>query len=141
MTVDWGEFLHHVILNPVDNIGELVSSWKHSLVRSRGHITSDDATLQRSRGVHLGMSDDTIVRLQVFDVGESRAMPIEFPEEASGFGEWKTFVLAAGLADAVSRSVTAPIDRLKTQLQVSSAIRCYSWIYLISHDLNTFMNV
>uniref|UniRef100_A0A8C3B1X4 Solute carrier family 25 member 24, like n=1 Tax=Cyclopterus lumpus TaxID=8103 RepID=A0A8C3B1X4_CYCLU len=85
MTVDWGEFLHYVILNPVDNIGELVSSWKHSLV---------------------------------FDVGESRAMPIEFPEEASGFGAWRTFVLAAGLADAVSRTVTAPIDRLKTQLQV-----------------------
>ncbi|XP_049888859.1 solute carrier family 25 member 24, like isoform X2 [Epinephelus moara] len=85
MTVDWGEFLHHVILNPVDNIGELVSSWKHNLV---------------------------------FDVGESRAMPIEFPEEASGFGAWRTFVLAAGLADAVSRTVTAPIDRLKTQLQV-----------------------
>uniref|UniRef100_A0A3Q3F9P9 Solute carrier family 25 member 24, like n=1 Tax=Labrus bergylta TaxID=56723 RepID=A0A3Q3F9P9_9LABR len=85
MTVDWGEFLHHVILNPVDNIRELVSSWKHGLV---------------------------------FDVGESRAMPIEFSEEASGFGAWRTFVLAAGLADAVSRSVTAPIDRLKTQLQV-----------------------
>ncbi len=34
MTVDWREFLHHVILNPVENIGELVSSWKHSLVRS-----------------------------------------------------------------------------------------------------------
>uniref|UniRef100_A0A3Q3XHF6 EF-hand domain-containing protein n=1 Tax=Mola mola TaxID=94237 RepID=A0A3Q3XHF6_MOLML len=85
MTVDWGEFLHHVILNPVENIGELVSSWKHSLV---------------------------------FDVGESRAMPIEFPEVASGFGAWRRFVLAAGLADAVSRSVTAPIDRLKTQLQV-----------------------
>ncbi|XP_062285791.1 solute carrier family 25 member 24, like [Scomber scombrus] len=85
MTVDWDEFLHHVILNPADNIGELVSSWKHSLV---------------------------------FDVGESRAMPIEFPEETSGFGAWKTFVLAAGLADAVSRTVTAPIDRLKTQLQV-----------------------
>ncbi|KAL6104109.1 uncharacterized protein ACO6RY_13908 [Pungitius sinensis] len=85
MTVDWAEFLHYVILNPVDSIGELVSSWKHSLV---------------------------------FDVGESRAMPIEFPEEASGFGAWRTFVLAAGLADAVSRTVTAPIDRLKTQLQV-----------------------
>ncbi|KAF7662588.1 hypothetical protein LDENG_00231830 [Lucifuga dentata] len=85
MTVDWAEFLHHVILNPVDNIGELVSSWKHSLV---------------------------------FDVGESRTMPIEFPEEASGFGAWRTFVLAAGLADAVSRTATAPIDRLKTQLQV-----------------------
>lgn len=85
MTVDWDEFLHHVILNPVDDIGELVSSWKHSLV---------------------------------FDVGESRAMPIEFPEGASGLGAWRTFVLAAGLADVVSRTVTAPIDRLKTQLQV-----------------------
>ncbi|KAK2895946.1 solute carrier family 25 member 24, like [Channa argus] len=85
MTVDWDEFLHYIILNPVDNIGELVSSWKHSLV---------------------------------FDVGESRAMPIEFPEEASSFGACRAFVLAAGLADAVSRTVTAPIDRLKTQLQV-----------------------
>lgn len=47
-------------------------------------------------------------------------MPIEFPEEASGYGAWRTFVLSAGLADAVSRSVTAPIDRLKTQFQVRS---------------------
>ncbi|XP_071780475.2 solute carrier family 25 member 24, like [Centroberyx gerrardi] len=85
MTVDWGEFLQHVILHPADNIGELVSSWKHSLV---------------------------------FDVGESRTMPIEFPEDTSGSGMWRRFVLAAGLADAVSRTVTAPIDRLKTQLQV-----------------------
>uniref|UniRef100_A0A668AQ12 Solute carrier family 25 member 24, like n=1 Tax=Myripristis murdjan TaxID=586833 RepID=A0A668AQ12_9TELE len=84
MTVDWGEFLQHVILNPADNIGELVSSWKHSLV---------------------------------FDVGESRTMPIEFPEDESGSG-MSRFVAAAGLADAVSRTVTAPIDRLKTQLQV-----------------------
>ncbi|KAF6736171.1 Calcium-binding mitochondrial carrier protein SCaMC-1-B [Oryzias melastigma] len=85
MTVDWDEFLQHIILNPVDNIGELVSSWKHSLV---------------------------------FDVGESRGIPMEFPEEVSGFGAWRTFVMAAGMADAVSRTVTAPIDRLKTQLQV-----------------------
>uniref|UniRef100_A0A3Q3BL10 Solute carrier family 25 member 24, like n=1 Tax=Kryptolebias marmoratus TaxID=37003 RepID=A0A3Q3BL10_KRYMA len=88
MTVDWDEFLHHIVLNPVDNIGELVSSWKHSLV---------------------------------FDVGESRAMPMEFPDDVSGFGAWKTFVLAAGLADAMSRTATAPIDRLKTQLQVQGS--------------------
>ncbi len=74
-------------------------------------------------------------------MGESRAMPIEFPEEASGFGMWRSFVLAAGLSDAVSRSVTAPIDRLKTQLQVGSAVRCYfisemhEEICLILYDL------
>ncbi|XP_072296764.1 solute carrier family 25 member 24, like [Eucyclogobius newberryi] len=82
LTVDWSEFLHHVIVNPVENIGELVSSWKHNVV---------------------------------FDVGESRAMSIEFSEEP---GLWSRFVLSAGLSDAVSRTVTAPIDRLKTQLQV-----------------------
>ncbi|CAL8366135.1 unnamed protein product [Boreogadus saida] len=84
MTVDWGEFLHHIILNPADNVGELASSWKHSLV---------------------------------FDVGESRALSLEFPEGTSGSGAWRRFVLAAGLADAISRTLTAPIDRLKTQLQ------------------------
>lgn len=35
MTVDWAEFFHHVIVNPVDTIGELVSSWKHNLVSAR----------------------------------------------------------------------------------------------------------
>jgi len=33
MTVDWDEFLQHVIINPAENIGELVSSWKHNLVK------------------------------------------------------------------------------------------------------------
>ncbi|KAK7944872.1 hypothetical protein WMY93_000600 [Mugilogobius chulae] len=74
--------LTSVIINPVENIGELVSSWKHNVV---------------------------------FDVGESRAMPMEFSEDP---GVWGRFVLSAGLADAVSRTMTAPIDRLKTQLQV-----------------------
>ncbi|ROK87086.1 Calcium-binding mitochondrial carrier protein SCaMC-3 [Anabarilius grahami] len=32
MTVDWEEFLQHVIINPAENIGELVSSWKHNLI-------------------------------------------------------------------------------------------------------------
>ncbi|KAL6489844.1 hypothetical protein MHYP_G00001890 [Metynnis hypsauchen] len=85
MTVDWGEFLHHVIINPVENIAELVSSWKHTLV---------------------------------FDVGESRSMPIELTQEETDLSVWRNFILAAGAADAVSRTVTAPIDRLKTQLQV-----------------------
>ncbi|NP_001003884.1 solute carrier family 25 member 24, like [Danio rerio] len=85
MTVDWEEFLHHVIVNPAENIGELVSSWKHNLV---------------------------------FDVGESRSIPIELTQEESDLSVWGNFVLAAGLADAVSRTVTAPIDLLKTRLQV-----------------------
>ncbi|XP_052404036.1 solute carrier family 25 member 24, like isoform X1 [Carassius gibelio] len=85
MTVNWEEFLKHVIINPAENIGELVSSWKHNLV---------------------------------FDVGESRSMPVELTQQETDLSIWGNFILAAGLADAVSRTVTAPIDLLKTRLQV-----------------------
>lgn len=52
MTVDWDEFLQHVILKPVDDIGELVSSWKHSLVRLQTslHPFSIGLVLIRVRG-------------------------------------------------------------------------------------------
>ncbi|KAJ8418510.1 hypothetical protein AAFF_G00000090 [Aldrovandia affinis] len=85
MTVEWGEFLEHIILNPVEDMEGLASSWKRSMV---------------------------------FDVGESRMMPVEFTQEEKDSGSWRKCSLAAALADAVSRTVTAPIDRLKTQLQV-----------------------
>ncbi|XP_026854118.2 solute carrier family 25 member 24, like isoform X1 [Electrophorus electricus] len=85
MTVDWEEFLHHVVINPVESIGELVCSWKHNLV---------------------------------FDVGESRCVPIVMAHDETDVSACRNFFLAAGMADAISRTVTAPIDRLKTQLQV-----------------------
>ncbi|RXM35024.1 Far upstream element-binding protein 1 [Acipenser ruthenus] len=85
MTVDWDEFLRHIILNPVDNIEELVSSWKRSMV---------------------------------FDVGESLTMPMQFTEEEIHSGAWKKMIFAGGVADSVSRTITAPIDRLKIQLQI-----------------------
>ncbi|MGH0152983.1 UNVERIFIED_CONTAM: hypothetical protein FKN15_059546 [Acipenser sinensis] len=84
-TVDWDEFLHHIILNPVDNMEELVSSWKRSMV---------------------------------FDVGESLTMPMQFTEEEIHSGAWRKMIFAGGVADSVSRTITAPIDRLKTQLQI-----------------------
>ncbi|XP_015210627.2 solute carrier family 25 member 24, like isoform X2 [Lepisosteus oculatus] len=85
MTVDWNEFLQHIILNPAEDIAELVSSWKRSMV---------------------------------FDVGESRPLPMDFTREETDSGAWKKYILAGGIADAVSRTVTAPIDRIKIQLQV-----------------------
>uniref|UniRef100_A0A8C1NR01 Solute carrier family 25 member 24, like n=2 Tax=Cyprinus carpio TaxID=7962 RepID=A0A8C1NR01_CYPCA len=54
----------------------------------------------------------------VFDVGESRSMPLELTQQETDLSIWGNFILAAGLADAVSITVTATIDLLKTQLQV-----------------------
>ncbi|XP_048845236.1 solute carrier family 25 member 24, like [Brienomyrus brachyistius] len=85
MTVDWGEFLQHVVLNPVEDIRDLVLSWQRSTV---------------------------------FDVGEGVTLPMEFSQQDAGSGAIWKYIFAAGLADAMSRTLTAPIDRLKTQLQV-----------------------
>lgn len=71
MTVDWGEFLHHVILNPVDNIGELVSSWKHSLVRAYGHVALTTQHFSEAEvcinyeawTVHFSVSNDTVINV------------------------------------------------------------------------------
>lgn len=67
--------------------------------------------------------------MQVFDVGEGVTLPMEFSQQdVSSTAIWK-YIFAAGLADAMSRTLTAPIDRLKTQLQVSSQ----------HHDSNTYL--
>lgn len=141
MTVDWGEFLQHIILNPVDNIGELVSSWKHSLVRSVLWWCNTLVKLMCIKTVRHCLPEvlcnntainviTHFVHSEVFDVGESRAMPIEFPDEATGLREWRGFVFAAGLSDAISRTVTAPMDRLKTQFQVSFIVNAAKSIAL-----------
>ncbi|XP_039591992.1 solute carrier family 25 member 24, like [Polypterus senegalus] len=85
MTVDWDEFLHHVVLSTSNNIEELVSFWRQTMV---------------------------------FDVGESLSMPMQFSQKEIDSGVATQLIIIGGIADVVSRTVTAPIDRLKTQLQV-----------------------
>lgn len=45
-------------------------------------------------------------------------MHVELTQQETDLSIWGNFIVAAGLADAVSRTVTAPIDLLKTRLQV-----------------------
>uniref|UniRef100_A0A6I8NUT2 Solute carrier family 25 member 24 n=1 Tax=Ornithorhynchus anatinus TaxID=9258 RepID=A0A6I8NUT2_ORNAN len=54
----------------------------------------------------------------VFDIGESLAVPDEFTEEEKTTGQWWRQLLAGGVAGAVSRTGTAPLDRLKVMMQV-----------------------
>uniref|UniRef100_A0A8C4RZP7 Solute carrier family 25 member 24, like n=1 Tax=Erpetoichthys calabaricus TaxID=27687 RepID=A0A8C4RZP7_ERPCA len=82
MTVDWDEFLHHVVLSTSNNIEELVSFWRQTMV---------------------------------FDVGESLSMPMQFSQKEIDSGVATQLIIIGGIADVVSRTVTAPIDRLKTQ--------------------------
>lgn len=46
-------------------------------------------------------------------------VPDDFVEEDFKLGIWSTNLIAGGIAGGVSRTSTAPFDRLKTVMQVS----------------------
>lgn len=55
---------------------------------------------------------------QIFDVGENLTVPDEFTIEERQTGMWWRHLVAGGGAGAVSRTCTAPLDRLKVLMQV-----------------------
>ncbi|EHH50119.1 hypothetical protein EGM_00893 [Macaca fascicularis] len=52
------------------------------------------------------------------DIGDSLTIPDEFTEDEKKSGQWWRQLLAGGIAGAVSRTSTAPLDRLKIMMQV-----------------------
>ncbi|KAM9823608.1 mitochondrial adenyl nucleotide antiporter SLC25A24-like [Neosynchiropus ocellatus] len=57
----------------------------------------------------------------VLDIGDSLAIPDEFTEEEKTTGVWWKQLSAGAMAGAVSRTGTAPLDRMKVFMQVHAS--------------------
>ncbi|XP_078114570.1 mitochondrial adenyl nucleotide antiporter SLC25A24 [Sander vitreus] len=57
----------------------------------------------------------------VLDIGDSLSIPDEFTEEEKTTGMWWKQLSAGAMAGAVSRTGTAPLDRMKVFMQVHSS--------------------
>uniref|UniRef100_A0A8C6XAA8 EF-hand domain-containing protein n=1 Tax=Naja naja TaxID=35670 RepID=A0A8C6XAA8_NAJNA len=109
MTIDWNEWRDHFILNPLENMEEIVHYWKHSMV---------------------------------LDIGECLTVPDEFSEKEKKTGMWWKQLIAGAMAGAVSRTGTAPLDRLKVFMQAK--IQCFTasspystWLSLLMPSTRT----
>jgi len=59
----------------------------------------------------------------LIDIGEDITVPDDFTEEELKTGMWWRHLLSGGSAGAVSRTCTAPLDRLKVLLQVHGSTK------------------
>ncbi|XP_054567626.1 calcium-binding mitochondrial carrier protein SCaMC-1-like isoform X2 [Eptesicus fuscus] len=106
MTIDWDEWKYYFLLHPAKTIDEIAGFWKRSTVKD----------------ADLGIRDTSAERrLWIIDIGESIAIPDDFTEQEKSSGLWWRRLVAGGIASAISRTCTAPFDRLRVMMQVHSS--------------------
>uniref|UniRef100_A0A672J5R7 Calcium-binding mitochondrial carrier protein SCaMC-2-A-like n=1 Tax=Salarias fasciatus TaxID=181472 RepID=A0A672J5R7_SALFA len=105
-----------VHISPEHAVSALQSMDKNGMITISSKAWSDERRVEKTDGlpeIILYWKHSTI-----FDVGENLMVPDDFSVEEKQTGMWWRHLVAGGGAGAVSRTCTAPLDRLKVMMQV-----------------------
>uniref|UniRef100_A0A8B9GP22 Solute carrier family 25 member 25a n=1 Tax=Astyanax mexicanus TaxID=7994 RepID=A0A8B9GP22_ASTMX len=109
--LDFEEFVHYL----QDHEKDLKLVFKSLDKKNAGKASASEIVESlRELGVHISLQQAE----SIFDVGENLMVPDEFTTEERLTGMWWRHLVAGGGAGAVSRTCTAPLDRLKVLMQV-----------------------
>ncbi|XP_030238267.1 calcium-binding mitochondrial carrier protein SCaMC-1-B isoform X1 [Drosophila navojoa] len=112
LNISFNEWRDFMLLAPSTDIHDLIKFWRHSTAGVQGWLMS--VMLLLAKYVKL---PDTELYL---DIGEDMNVPDDFTQKEMQTGLWWRHLVAGGFAGAVSRTCTAPLDRVKVFLQVQS---------------------
>uniref|UniRef100_A0A8B9GLT8 Solute carrier family 25 member 25a n=1 Tax=Astyanax mexicanus TaxID=7994 RepID=A0A8B9GLT8_ASTMX len=124
--LDFEEFVHYL----QDHEKDLKLVFKSLDKKNAGKASASEIVESlRELGVHISLQQaESVLKSptlkaakaieNIFDVGENLMVPDEFTTEERLTGMWWRHLVAGGGAGAVSRTCTAPLDRLKVLMQV-----------------------
>merc|ERR1712241_888562 len=108
----------------------------------RGYLLfhpSAEFAAKRPDSATLNHFDHLVPSMECMDMGEDMGVPDDFSEQDLSSGMWWRHLVAGGVAGMVSRTCTAPLDRLKIMLQVHGTGRYRSGKSLRIKDAFSYM--
>jgi len=140
LDISFEEWRDYLLFHPSADLADIIASWRHNtLVLLITLSKVAEFAAQRPDSATLNHFDHLVPSMECMDMGEDMGVPDDFSEQDLSSGMWWRHLVAGGVAGMVSRTCTAPLDRLKIMLQVHGTGRYRSGKSLRIKDAFSYM--